>query len=81
MGLLTLFGFHRTNLYISPFIESSDEEDNVENIQKRGEDFSVLLEKSGQDAVVLVHSISSSLCRWSIVKSVGLYTVIFIIIA
>ena len=52
-SLLTLFGFHRTNLHISPFVESSDEEDNVENIQKRGEDFSVLLEKSGKDAVVV----------------------------
>lgn len=48
-----MFGFHGTNLHISPFIESSGEEDNVENIQKRGEDFSVLLEKSGKDAVDL----------------------------
>ena len=70
-GLLTFFGF--TNLHFSPFIESSDEEDNVENIHKRGEDFSVLLEKSGKDAVVLVHSIPSSLYRWNKVKSVGLY--------
>lgn len=70
-GLLTFFGF--TNLHFSPFIESSDEEDNVENIHKRGEDFSVLLEKSGKDAVVLVHSIPSSLYRWNKVKPVGLF--------
>ena len=49
--LLEFLLVHVQGLYlshVSSSLDTSDEEDSTTNVQKRGEDFSVLLQKSGK---------------------------------